>query len=834
VLKSVVPNLTLRFRPRASSLGWSSRRGWELNGALGQDLRFLTRGVRRRPVFYLAIILVFSLGIGANTIIFSVIDGVLLDPLPFPEADRLVVPWQTDPDERESPNPVERALADRTHLSFPLYQDWVERNSVFESLGAYRSLSFYALRGDRVERVLGAQVTHGVFAALKVPPFMGRTFVPEDDDIRGPRLAILGHGWWQQGFGSDSTIVGRGVILGGESYTVVGVMPPGFRFPGSADVWVNMSQPDHPMFTDRDANVLFPLARLRPGISLDQAQSEMAALAEVLKEEKPIPGKDRGVNVVLLHNDVVGRVRPGLLFLVSAVGTFLLFACANIANLLMVRASERRAEMVVRLSLGAGRGRIARQVLTEGLALSVAGGLLGTVTAFLLHGPFLSLLPTDTPRLDEINLDHGILAFSALLTVLSGIAVSVFPVLRLLGPGATVLTENGFRTAGGRRRNRVEAGLLVSQLAMAFVFLFAAGLLIRSFDRLTSVDRGFEAEGVVVLDVDMGGFRYAGEAEPPVVFQELLNRLEAIPGVTSLGTTHVGPFLGTSTRDLIVETAQGQVTRSTHFDFVSSDYFRTMGISLLEGRSFLPFERYASHPVVVVNEEVAEAYWPDESALGKTIGDSDAPGRTIVGVVRDTRHRLDRDPFSLVFYPPPEWSYPTIVLKAGVDPNVVMRSVRATVGEVDEAMAVRSLRRLEDTIRSSVAGTRVRTVLLGALAILAGVLAVVGVFSVLSYSVEQRTREIGIRMALGADSQEVVGGLVRRTLAYLSGGIVIGLAIAVSTSGLLRQFLFDTRTLSPWTLLSVILLLGTTAILAAAIPALRAAAVDPVQALKQE
>lgn len=835
VLRSAIPSLALRARIEGAALARRLKRGIEMNGRLTQDLRFMVRAVKRRPTFHLVIVFVFALGIGANTIIFSVVDGVLLRPLPYPEPDRLVVPWQTDPSLRLSTNPTERAISDRYDLSYPIYRDWLELNTVFDAFGVYhRPEAFHILEGDRVKRVRGVRATHGVFTSIGVPPLLGRTFGPGDDEPDGPRLVVLGHQWWQTRFGSDSTIVGRTLVLDGQPYDIIGVMPEGFRFPGECDLWVTVSQPGHPMFTERDANVVIPVARLRPEVTLDRAQREMEILAERLKEEKPIPGKDRGVNVVRLSDEIVGRARPELLFLLGAVGTFLLIACANIANLLMVRASERREEMAVRLSLGAGRGRILRQLLTEGLFLSVAGGLLGSATALVLLNPFLTILPSDTPRLNEIGLDPHILLFSVLLTVLSGIIVSAFPALRMRGARtATALRETSVRMPGSRGRNRAQAGLLVSQITLAFLFLFAAGLLIRSFDRLTSVDRGFEAGGVVVLDVDMGGYRYVAEAEPTGAFDELIRRLQAIPGVADVGTTHVGPFLGTSTRDLMVETSKGRVTRSTHFDFVSSSYFRTMGISLLEGRAFSPSETYMTDPVVIVNEAVAREYWPNESAVGRTIGDSDARERTIVGVVRDTRQRLDEVPFSLVYYPPVRWGYPTIVLKAAGDPGVVMRSVRAAVAEVDDAMSIYSLRELEDTIRSSVAGTRVRTVLLGALAALAATLALVGVFSVLSFSVAQRTREIGIRMALGAGSWEVARSLVWWTLTCLGAGLAVGMGISMVTFSVLRQFLFETGTLDAGTLLGVVFLLGTTAVAAAAIPARRAAVVDPVQALKQ-
>jgi predicted permease len=806
-----------------------------LNGTLAQDLNFTIRSMKNRPGFHSLILLVFALGIGANTIIFSVVDGVMLRPLPYPDPDRLVVPWQTDPSLRNSPNPTERAIAEGAELSFPIYRDWLELNTVFEALGVYQHPErFYASDGDRIERVRGTRVTHGVFTALGVPPLVGRTLNPDDDEFDGPRLAVLSHGWWQARFGSDSTAVGRAVVLDGEVYTIVGVMPRRFRFPGDPQVFLAVSQPDHPMFDDRDANVLVPIARLRPGVTLNRAQREMEVLAEHLKEVKPIPGKDRGVNVVYLHDDIVGRARPQLIFLLGAVGVFLVIACANIANLLLVRASERRKEMALRMSLGAGLGRILRQLVTEGLTLSLMGGLLGSCAAFVLLDPFLSILPSDTPRLSEIGLNHRIVVFSTVITVLTGAIVAILPAFKTFGTRmATVLQDTDRRTLGSRKENRMQAGLVVSQVALAFVFLFAAGLFIRSFDHLTSVDRGFEAEGVVVLEVDMGGYRYAAEAQPRVAYDELVQRLEAIPGVVSVGKTETSPFNWTMSRDLTVETREGPKQTSTHFDRVSPSYFEVMGIPLLAGRAFSEEESFTSDAVVIVNDALAQAYWPTESAIGKRIQDTSSPWLTIVGVVGDTRHRLERDPFFTVYYPAPAW-YPTLLLKTAIHPSLVMNEVRTAVGEVDPTMSIASLRELEQTISATVAGPRVRTVLLSALAALAATLAVVGVFSVLAYAVARRTREIGIRVALGAEAGEVMRSVLRRSLFHLGVGLAIGLVISLGALSTLEGFLFQVEVIDPTSLFSAILLLTVATLSASFFPARRAATVDPVEALRRE
>jgi predicted permease len=490
--------------------------------------------------------------------------------------------------------------------------------------------------------------------------------------------------------------------------------------------------------------------------------------------------------------------------------------------------------MAVRLSIGAGRGRILGQLVTEGLTFSLVGGLLGSLVAVALLDPFLSILPPDTPRLGEIGVDTRILTFSALLTFLCGAFVAALPALKTSGTGmAPVLQDTGRGTLGGRKRSRLQAGLLVSQIALAFVFLFAAGLFIRSFDHLTSVDRGFSAEGVVVLEVDMGGYRYVEEAQPRPAYDELVQRLETIPGIASVGKTETSPFNWTMTRDLTIETREGPEYTSTHFDRVSPSFFETMGISLLEGRTFSPDERYTDDPVAIVNDVLAQAYWPNKSAIGKRIRDTSSGWLTIVGVVGSTRHRLERDPFFTVYYPAPA-RYPALLLKTSIDPQLVIGAVRSAAGEVDAVMSISSLQEFDQRIDATVAGPRVRTVLLGALAALAALLAVVGVFSVLAYAVAQRTREIGIRLAVGARSGDVMREVIWRSLTYLGLGLVAGLALSLSTFRALEDFLFEIGTLDPGTLFLAALLITAASLAAAFIPARRAAVMDPVQALKRE
>jgi putative ABC transport system permease protein len=839
VLKSVVPNLDLSFRRHRLSHRDKHSRGRNLGGAFVQDLTYAVRSFKRRPGFYSVVMLVFALGIGANTIIFSVVDGVVLRRLPYPDPHRLVVPWQTDLALLESPNPSSHAYAYRYPLGYPVYEDWLEQNTVFESFGVYQSATFVVTGDDVAERIRGARATHGMFAALGIAPVLGRTFITEEDQAGGPRHVIVGHGLWQRRFGSDSSVIGRTMVLNEQPYTIVGVMPQGFQFPGESEVWTTFSRMGSLQRLERDANNFIPIARLRHNVTLDQAQRQMEILAEHLKEVYPIPGKDYGVNIVYLKDDVVREVRPALLLLLGTVGMFLVIACANIANLLLVRASERRSELAVRMSLGAGRGRILRQLLTEGLTLSIAGGALGAVVAILCIDPFVAILPSDTPRLGEIGVDVRILASCAVVTVLTGVAAGALPALATLRTRLTsVLQHTNRGSSGSRSRNRTQAWLLVSQIALTFVLLVGAGLLVKSFARLTSVERGFDAEGVVTLDIDMRASRYVSEQQQHIAFEELYQRLRAIPGVTTCATSSAGPFLRTMSRDITGENPTGQVYTSAYFDYVSSSYFQAMGIPILAGRTFLTDETSPAVSVVIVNDAMARAFWGKGRAIGKRIGTSetlvgDSPSYTVVGVVGDVRHRLDADPHHTVYFPVRS-EIPQIVLKTAIDPTLVLDAVRASVQDVDPAIVITELRILEQTIDASVAGPRVRTVLFGTLAALAATLAVVGIFGVLAYAVAQRTSEIGIRMALGAVSGDVIRGVVNRGLMLFGAGVAIGLAVSLAAVRALDRFLFQVNPVDPATLLCAVALLAVVALVASFIPARRAARVDPVEALRRE
>lgn len=839
LLKSAGPGLALRLRSLRSPGRHRSNRGEVINGRLRQDLRFVLRSVKNRPVFYAVILSIFALGIGVNSIIFSVVDGVVLRPLPYPEPDRLVVLWRTSGIWAASPNPAMQAIGRRSVIPYPVFQDWQEQNTVLDVLGVQQKASFYGDLGDGLTRIQGLRVTHGVFAALGVPPILGRTFLPKDDEIEEPRLAVLSYGFWLRAFGADSTLVGRTLDLNGEPYSIIGVMPRGFDYLEAPDIWTTFSHADDPGLYRRGVHLLRTVARLAPGVTLARAQREMEVLEARLNEANGVAEEEFGVRIELLQDAVVGGVRPAFLLLLAASGVLLLIVCINIANLLMVRASERRNEMAVRVSLGAGRGRILQQLVTEGLTLSVMGGGLGCLVALAFLHPFIALLPPETPRLSHIVIDHRVLAFSAILTILTGTGVAVFPAFGALRSRlTTVLQETGRSTSGSVGRNRAQAGLLVSQIALAFVLLVGAGVLARSFLRLTSVEPGFDAERVINLEIDWRGFTYVSESQPRTAFEDLLDRLQAIPGVTDIAVTRTGPFLLTVTRDIMIETREGAIYTLPHYDMVSGSYFRTMGIPLLEGRTFYPDERDLVDPVVMVNEALARAFWPNEAAVGKRIKlgdtvDSDRPWLTVIGVVGDVRTRLDEDPYYMVYFPPSARN-PQLVLKSAVSPPSVFGAIRSAVREADPSMSVAKLEALGETVHASVAAPRVRTTLMGALALLAAILATVGIFGVLAYSVAQHTKEIGIRMAMGATPNDVMGSVLMRGLRYLGSGMAIGLGASLLSVGALKRFLFEIDPVDPATLVFVTLLLTATTLVASFLPARRAAILDPVRALRRE
>ncbi len=796
--------------------------------------------LRRKPGFTVAAILTLGLGIGANTTIFSLVDGILLRPLPYPDADRLVGVYRIDP-EVTGPDPAPAWLVDLWAVPYAVFEDWRDMSPVFSAAGAHFEPSFTLTGGDQPERLSGAVVTSGVFQALGVAPLLGRPLIPADDEVGAASSAVLSYGLWQRLHGGDLQIVGKHMTLNGTSYEVVGVMPRGFGFPfGQEDVWVSFddARKTRPV---RNAGYLQVIARVKPGITLERAQLEMDAVARRNGELHP-EEVEHGIGLFSQKELFVSQSRSGLLMLLGAVALVLLIACANIANLLLVRATERRRELGVRQALGAGRGRLLTQHMSESLVLSLAGGVAGCLMAVATLKPFIAAYPGDIPRANEVTVDYRMLLIAVGLSVTTGLLTGILPAIRAARTPIVDVLQGGARGfAGGLRRNRTQSLLVVSEVALAFVLLLGTGLFVRSRTRLTSVERGFVSEGVITMPVVLPARYRDSTAISDAFYQELYQRVRAIPGVELVANANQMPFVGgMSWPPTSVETNEGIVEDIIHSSAVSDGYFEAMSIPLLSGRSFNATDLADTEPVIVVNEAFAEHYWPDEVPIGRRVRRDfagDLIWRTVVGVVGGIRNRLGRDPFPEFYLPTgqnPSW-YQIVVIKAALEPTTLIPQVREALWAIDREIPA-YIGTLDDRINSSapVAGPRFGVFMLGILSGLAALLAIVGIYGVLAYTVSQRSKEIGIRMALGAGKQSVVRGVLKRGLMMAGAGLAIGVGIAFAAGRVIESQLFEVRATDPMTMVTVGLLVIAATVVASYVPARRATKVDPVEALRNE
>jgi putative ABC transport system permease protein len=824
---------------RSGSPGWPSREGV---ATTARDAVYAVRTLWRAPGFAVIAVATLALGIGANTAIFSVVNGVLLRPLPYPEPDRLVNVWQINHEWLDSPDPRFRNLGAKFPVSAAVTWDWVERATALESVGAFNTNRPAMGFGDRVEQMWTAEVTSGVFDALAIPPHLGRVFIADDDRIGAPLTAVLSHGFWQRQFDGDSAVIGRTVTLDGDAYAVIGVMPDGFYFPDpSVQVWTSME--DEAKQGGRTWQFLQAVGRLRPGLSLATAQLEMEAMNVQLQEDTAGEHKF-GVLLVPRTTEVVGDVQRALLVLIGAVGLVLLIACANIANLLLVRATARRRELAVRAALGASRGRVMGQLLTESLVIGLMGGLVGLGLAVATFKPLLAFLPSSLPRTDEIFLDQRVLLFSLVASLATGILVGVLPALSVSRTGITdVLREGGrgFTGSGGRRR--AHSLLVSSEIALAFALLVGSGLLVKSFVRLTTIERGFDAANVSMIFVTLRGERYADAERRNTFLAGFQERLAALPGALSVGFADNMPFGGgTSSTTMTVETATGPQEVSLQYSAVSADFFDALGIPVLAGRLFSDADRAGSPPVVIISEGAAREMWPDEDPVGLRmrrgyLDATDEEWKTIVGVVPDTRHRrLDIEPRPKYYEPVHQvrrTAYIAVIKTQG-DPNALSGAARNILGELDPTIPVPRVATLEQQIANTVAMPRFRTLLVTMLAALAGLLAVVGIYGVMAYATAQRTSEIGVRIALGAQASDVVGDVLKRGAVLAGIGLTVGAGLAFAAVRVLDNLLYQTNTHDPAMFVGAGIVLGVAALLASYVPARRATRVDPVEALRTE
>jgi predicted permease len=797
---------------------------------LVQDIRFGLRQLRRNPGFTAVAVLTLALGIGANTAIFTVVNSVLLQPLPYPHPERLFL--------------IESAVPGRgfAWLSDDEYVEYEKRTQPFEHLAAFSASNSNLSGAGEPVVVRRCEVTAGFWPTMGIAPALGRTFRPEDEKSPGPKIVVLTDFLWRTQFHADSGIIGKSIALDGIPHAVVGVMPAGFAFPPKQGVW-SLAGLEPLRMRHAEKGVI---GRLKPGISTRQAQAELDVVARQLA--RAFPEKEDGLTLRLLslQQYLVGDVQRSLLVLLGAVGFILLIACANVANLLLARGVARQQEMAVRASLGAGRFRLVRQLLSEGVLLSLFGGAFGLLLAVWGVRVFLSLVPPgDMPRIHEIHPDGWVLAFTALVSLLTGLVFSVAPAVQLSG----VSLNESLQQAGSHRvtgsGQRLKNALMVSEMALALVLLIGAGLVIKSFIRLRAVDPGFIPENVLTMTVFLPEGRTAEQMKS--FHQQVLEKLKGLPGIPSAAAVNWLPFGHGSVNamygaDGLMDSFGEQFALRVG---VSSDYFQTMGIHLLRGRYFNAWDNEKSPGVAILGQVAARRVWPDQNPIGKRITFKSHPGPqdwlTVVGVVEEVRQRspaLGAWPAIYQPYlqlPEPLYLSPMVYLaRTGANRTGVATLMRERLHEVDKDQPVYAFESLQDLISGSVAQPRFYSRLLGTFGAIGLLIAAVGIYGVTAFSVSQRTHEIGIRLALGAERADILRMILRTSVPLILVGVGLGLCGAAAVTRVLRSFLFEVRPTDTGTFAAVSVVLAAVALLACYIPARRATKVDPMVALRYE
>ena len=803
-----------------------------MQGFLG-DLRYAGRMISKKPAFTAVIVITLALGIGANTAVFSVVYSLVLRPLPYPNADRLAVLWETNQEEGQTEG----------FVSYPNFTDWRDQNRVFEETAALCSRSFTLHGIEGPERVRGARVSPEFFSVLGAAPAFGRLFRTEDEQSENPYVAVVSEGLWRRQFGGDPTLLGRTLTLNGTAFTVIGILPAGFEFPlwiSKAEVWTLASLEE--MFRDnRRAHGFRVVARLRPNATWDQTQAEMTSIANELERQYPNSNAGRGVNVIPLHEQVVRNARPALLILLGAVCLVLLIACANVANLLLVRGSVRGQELAIRAAIGAGRARLVRQLLTESLILSLLGGGLGILIAFWSMDALTALLPSDLPRVREISLNGVVLVFAIVISLGAGLVFGLAPALHATRFRLPVFLKDGWRSTAAAGRHRLRRVLIVSEVAMALVLLVGAGLLIRSFQKLMNVELGFDPGQMLTFHLSVPGESISGR-ERAALYGQILQRLEAIPSVQSAAAATVFPHTDSGIGLVLEVVGHEEFGKPcVLYDAVSPDYFRTMRIPLLTGRTFSPSDTRGSAGVMLVNAAAAR-HFPNGDPLGYRLVpsarfDEDEPESfEVVGVVGDVRQSLYDDPEPHVYVPVQQqaWDSSAFALRTEAVPTSLIQTVRNEVAAVTQSEVPYAFRTMEQYLSSSVAQRRFVMLVLGLFAATALALALIGIYGVLSYIAAQRTHEFGIRVALGARQRDVLLLVLKEGVTLAAIGVAVGLAGGLASTRLLASLLYRTEVADPLVFASVSLLLFCVAVLACYYPARRATRIDPMTALRCE
>lgn len=806
---------------------------------LFQDLRFGVRMLRKNPGFSLIAIVTLALGIGANTAIFSVVNGVVLRPLPYQEPEQLVRIWHSKP----------QIGMTQAVVSGGNVQVWRERAQSFSGVAAFYTTASIITGEGESEELRGAGVSANLLPLLGYQPLLGRGFLPEEEKVGGDPVILLGYVLWQRRFGGDPDIVGRTVALDHtNSHTVIGVMPPQVNFPGRSEFWL----PETVTAKGRhDMRQLGVIARLKAGVTRQAAESELQMIHQQLQKQMPDSYKDWAVWSQPLHDSVVGFVRPTLLMLLGAVGLVLLIACANVANLLLVRATARQKEMTMRAALGAGRLRLIRQLLTESSLLAVLGGGLGLLLAKGAVEALIALNPLDVPRLAQVSLDGRVLAFTFLTALVVGLMFGLVPALQASRLELNQALKEGFVQSGGRRwllwlglrSFGLREALVVVQTALALVLLAGAGLLIKSFIKLQQVEIGFEPENAVMLTLAPPFNRFPKEAKTYEYYQWLLDELKALPGVSAVGATTGGPTQGAlMSSPIIIAGRSVPISRDAQQSFVnivSPDYFRALGNALKQGRHLTDADNESAPPVVVVNETLARAYFPGENPIGQRIALRGEPDRLmdIVGVTTDLNQfglEKQNEPTFYIPFRQKDTAYMNLVVRTAADPVALLPALRERILRVDRFTAITRVRTLGELVSASVAQPRFYALLLAVFAGIALTLSVIGLYGVMACTVSRRTHEIGIRIALGAEAGSIQRWVVGQGMLLIGVGLGIGLVAARFLTRLLHDLLFGVKPTDLETFILIAGALAAAALPACWIPARRAARVDPLAALRCE
>ena len=803
-----------------------------------QDLRYAVRTLRNNPGFAAIAVLTLALGIGANTAIFSVVNGVLLRPLPFREPSRLVLIAE------KSPFPV-------LSTSFENYQDWRDQSRSFEAMEATRGATITLTGAGDPERLNARMATAGLFPMLGINAQVGRTFLADEDRAGGAPVVLLSYGLWQRRFGGSPDIINKVINLDLQPYTVVGILPNGFQILQPADVYLPFVPWAKTLPDDRNWHPgIIPLARLKQGVTREQARAEMAGITKRLEQQYPDYNPGTSADVVGLQDQIVQNARPALLLLLGAVSFVLLIACANVANLLLARAASRGREVAVRTAMGASRGRVIRQLLTESVLLSLVGGLVGIVVAWAAVAVLPKIAGDSIPQGAPIGLDPWVLAFTAAISLVTGLLFGIVPALRTAKLDLREALNEGSRgTTAGPGQHVLRGALVAMEIALALLLLVGSGLLLRSFSRLQQVPPGFQPDHLLVADIPLSQPAYAKPEQRYQFFDRLVDRAATLPGVRSAAAASFLPVSGGGS--IIHFNITGHPPKSPHefvaagYRTITPNYLDSMGVPLLQGRLFTRADNDKSPAVVVINATMARTFFHNENPLGKRLQlgatpDKDVPTMEIVGVVGDVHYGLGTDPQAEMYLPYrqadlilPVYQL-SVVLRTTGDPALETQALRSALAEIDPNQPLVKVRTMDQNMATTVAQPRFRTWLIGILALLALVLAAVGVYGVMSYTVTQRTSEIGVRVALGAQPGDVFRNVVGGGLRLALLGVGIGLVAALALTRLLQSFLFGISAYDPLTFIAVSLALTTVAVAASYFPARRATRVDPMVALRHE